>query len=74
MAGQQHGLVVLDAAGEPLRPATLWNDTRPAADALRLTETLGARRGADLTGLRPVASVTVSKWAWLRRTEQLRLW
>jgi xylulokinase len=69
VAGQQHGLVVLDDAGEPLRPATLWNDTRPAADALRLTETLGARRWADLTGLRPVASFTVSKWAWLRRTE-----
>jgi xylulokinase len=69
VAGQQHGLVVLDAHGEPIRPATLWNDTRPAADALRLTETLGARHWADLTGLRPVASFTVSKWAWLRRME-----
>ena len=69
IAGQQHGLVVLDGHGEPLRPATLWNDTRPAPDALRLTETLGARRWADLTGLRPVASFTVSKWAWLRRNE-----
>ena len=27
IGGQQHGLVVLDAAGAPLRPATLWNDT-----------------------------------------------
>jgi xylulokinase len=31
VAGQQHGLVVLDEHGRPLRPATLWNDTRSAA-------------------------------------------
>lgn len=30
VAGQQHGLVVLDAEGRPLRPALLWNDTRSA--------------------------------------------
>ena len=45
VAGQQHGLVVLDAAGEPLRDASLWNDTRAAADAERLTEELGASAG-----------------------------
>jgi xylulokinase len=69
VGGQQHGLVVLDRAGEPLRKATLWNDTRPAEDAERLTDLLGADRWASLTGLRPVASFTVCKWAWLRRTE-----
>ena len=69
VAGQQHGLVVLDGDGAPLRNALLWNDTRSAPDAERLTERLGARVWADLTGLRPVASFTVSKWAWLRRTE-----
>ena len=37
VGGQQHGLVVLDRAGEPLRKASLWNDTRPAEDAERLT-------------------------------------
>ena len=69
VAGQQHGLVVLDRDGLPLRDATLWNDTRPAEDAERLTEHLGAATWARLTGLRPVASFTVCKWAWLRRTE-----
>jgi len=69
IAGQQHGLVVLDAGGQPLRAASLWNDTRAAADAERLTERLGAPAWARLTGLRPVASFTVCKWAWLRRTE-----
>ena len=69
IAGQQHGLVVLDGQGLPLRPASLWNDTRAAQDADRLTERLGAETWARLTGLRPVASFTVCKWAWLRRTE-----
>ncbi|HEX7223283.1 MAG TPA: xylulokinase [Candidatus Limnocylindrales bacterium] len=69
VGGQQHGLVTMDASGAPIRPAMLWNDTRAAPDAAWLTERLGAERWAALTGLRPVASFTVSKWAWLRRTE-----
>ena len=69
VGGQQHGLVVLDGAGEPLRDAILWNDTRSAPDAERLTQLLGAETWAERTGLRPIASFTVSKWAWLRRTE-----
>lgn len=69
IAGQQHGLVVLDSRGSPLRGAVLWNDTRSAEDAERLTNRLGAETWAGLTGLRPVASFTVCKWAWLRRTE-----
>ncbi len=69
VGGQQHGLVTLDAAGEPIRPAMLWNDTRSAPEAGELTERLGAHHWAELTGLRPVASFTVSKWAWLRRHE-----
>src|SRR4249919_3576426 len=36
IAGQQHGLVVLDEAGAVLRPAKLWNDTESARDAQKL--------------------------------------
>ena len=28
IGGQQHGMVLLDAKGEVIRPALLWNDTR----------------------------------------------
>ncbi|MBW5249399.1 xylulokinase [Streptomyces sp. P01-B04] len=70
VAGQQHGLVVLDGAGRPLRPALLWNDTRSAPQATALTAALG---GADAwtarTGSVPVASMTASKWQWLRENE-----
>ena len=69
IAAQQHGLVVLDADGRPLRPAMLWNDTRAAADAAELVEALGGSHPwAKTVGVVPVASFTVSKWAWLRRT------
>ncbi|MFC9428253.1 xylulokinase [Streptomyces sp. NPDC056987] len=70
VAGQQHGLVVLDRGGRPLRPALLWNDTRSAPQAAALTETLG---GPDAwtarTGSVPVASMTASKWQWLREND-----
>lgn len=69
VAGQQHGLVVLDEQGAPLRPAMLWNDTRAAPDADALRDDLGAATWAERVGLVPVASFTVAKWAWLRRVE-----
>ena len=70
VAGQQHGLVCLDAAGQPLRPAMLWNDTRSAPDAAHLREALGGEAAwATRIGVVPVASFTASKWAWLRRCE-----
>ncbi len=69
VAGQQHGMVVLDAAGEVVRPAKLWNDTESAPDAAALVERLGAEAWSAAVGLVPVASYTVTKLAWLRRCE-----
>ncbi|MFI2642450.1 xylulokinase [Streptomyces sp. NPDC018610] len=70
VAGQQHGLVALDARGEPVRPALLWNDVRSAPQARRLVEELGgAKEWAQRTGSVPGASFTVAKWAWLAENE-----
>ena len=69
VAGQQHGLVVNGADGAPLRPAVLWNDTRSAPDAAGLRDWLGAEAWAERVGVVPVPSFTVTRWAWLRRTE-----
>lgn len=72
VSGQQHGMVCLDANGQVIRPALLWNDTRSAGAAedliLDLGEgdrDLGMARWADLTGSVPVASLTVTKLRWL---------
>ncbi|GGT38953.1 xylulose kinase [Streptomyces atratus] len=70
VAGQQHGLVVLDRTGRPLRPAMLWNDTRSAPQAAALTAALGgAEAWTARTGSVPVASLTATKWRWLRENE-----
>ncbi|HET9898829.1 MAG TPA: FGGY-family carbohydrate kinase [Streptosporangiaceae bacterium] len=76
VAGQQHGMVCLDEAGEVVRPALLWNDTRSAASAADLVSELGgghAGRGAaawaEAVGSVPVASFTVTKLRWLAEHE-----
>ncbi len=70
VAGQQHGLVVLDGSGRPVRPAKLWNDTQSAAEAARLIADFGGPTWwAEHIGVVPVASFTATKWAWLRRVE-----
>lgn len=63
VAGQQHGLVLLDTDGVALRPAQLWNDTTSAPQAERLVAAIGAERWAGLTGSVPVASFTITKLA-----------
>src|SRR3954451_22245780 len=70
VGGQQHGMVVLDDAGQVIRPALLWNDTRSAPQAARLiAEQGGPGAWAEAVGLVPVASFTVTKLAWLAEHE-----
>jgi xylulokinase len=69
VAAQQHGLVVLDEQGRPLRPAVLWNDTRSGPQTARLVAALGREAWAARIGSVPVPSLTVTRWAWLRETE-----
>jgi xylulokinase len=69
IAGQQHGMVVLDAAGRVIRPALLWNDTRSATAASDLIAEVGAGEFARRTGSVPVASFTLTKLRWLRDHE-----
>lgn len=69
VAGQQHGLVVLDEEARVLRPAKLWNDTESASDAAALVEAAGSQVWAEACGSVPVASFTVTKLAWLKRVD-----
>lgn len=70
IAGQQHGLVTLDAAGRPVRPALLWNDVRSAPQAAELAAAFGAAELARRTGSVPTAAFTAAKWAWLHTNER----
>jgi xylulokinase len=75
VAGQQHGMVALDADRRVIRPAKLWNDTESAPEAAWLIDRLpgGRQAWADASGLVPVASFTITKLAWLHRHEP-RAW
>jgi xylulokinase len=69
LAGQMHGLVVLDEHERVLRPAILWNDQRTAAECVEIEERLGLRRLVELTGNRALPGFTAPKLLWLRRHE-----
>lgn len=71
VAGQQHGMVVLDEQRRVLRPAKLWNDTESAPDAGWLLGQLpgGPAAWVAACGLVPVASFTITKLSWLHRAE-----
>ena len=70
VAGQQHGMVVLDCDGEVIRPALLWNDLRSSAAAAELVGEMGGPSWwAGQTGSVPTASFTVTKLRWLAQHE-----
>jgi xylulokinase len=70
VGGQQHGMVALDDAGDTVRPALLWNDTRSAAAAADLVSELGGPEAwAEAVGSVPLAAFTVTKLRWLADAE-----
>ncbi|AXG81657.1 xylulokinase [Streptomyces paludis] len=69
VAAQCHGLVVLDAHDEVIRPAKLWNDTTSTPELLELRARIGDAALIRRTGSLPTAAFTLSKIAWLARHE-----
>lgn len=69
LTGQMHGLVMLDANDEVLRPAILWNDQRTAAQCQQITETLGFDRLLRITGNKALTGFTAPKILWVRQHE-----
>jgi len=69
VAAQCHGLVLLDAAGQPLRAAKLWNDTTGAPNLVRLADRIGTRRWVLRIGSLPTAAFTIAKLAWVAEHE-----
>lgn len=69
LTGQMHGLVLLDSAGEIIRPAILWNDQRSAPQCAALTQRVGAARVLQLTGNPILPGFTAPKLQWVRENE-----
>ncbi|GAA0939261.1 xylulokinase [Kribbella koreensis] len=67
VAGQQHGMVLLDGSGAVVHPAVLWNDTSSADATTDLVSELGGPEAwASAVGSVPVPSFTVTKLRWVR--------
>ena len=69
VAGQMHGLVVLDENDEVIRPAILWNDGRTFKEVDYLNETIGKDKLSKWTGNIAFAGFTAPKILWMRNNE-----
>ncbi len=69
LTGQMHGLVLLDEAGNALRPAILWNDQRTQAQCDEIHETLGKQRFIQVTGNVALTGFTAPKILWVKENE-----
>ena len=54
LAGQMHGLVMLDERDQVIRPAIIWCDQRTAAECVEITEKVGAERLIEITDRKSV--------------------
>jgi xylulokinase len=69
LTGQMHGLVLLDAHGEVLRPCIMWNDQRTASQCAAITQKVGVERVLQLTGNPVLPGFTAPKLIWVREHE-----
>jgi xylulokinase len=65
VAGERQGLVLVDGAGAPLRPASLRTDARAQSAALEIVARLGADRLARATGQVPGTDTPLARLVWL---------
>ncbi len=66
---QLDGLVALDAAGKPLRPALIWMDKRAAPECQELARSVDAEWLRKVSGCNLDAGHVAAKIVWLKRNE-----
>jgi xylulokinase len=69
LTGQMHGLVLLDGAGEVLRPAILWNDQRTQAQCDEIHRRIGKEKFIQITGNVALTGFTAPKILWVQENE-----
>ena len=70
LSGQMHGLVMLDSANEPVRPAILWNDQRSAPQCAQIYQQVGGVEGLlNYTNNPMLSGYTGGKILWVRENE-----
>jgi len=69
LTGQMHGLVLLDKAGNVLRPAILWNDQRTQAQCDEIDRRIGRKKFIQITGNAALTGFTAPKILWVKENE-----
>ena len=69
LTGQMHGLVLLDEAGEVLRPAILWNDQRTQSQCDEIHRRIGKERFIQISGNVALTGFTAPKILWVQENE-----
>ncbi len=69
LTGQMHGLVLLDADRNVLRPAILWNDQRTGAECEEIHRRVGRAELIRETGNVALTGFTAPKILWVRNHE-----
>src|SRR5512134_3161477 len=70
LTGQMHGLVLLDAQRNVLRPAILWNDQRTARECDEIRSRMGGLEAlVRATGNNALTGFTAPKILWVRNHE-----
>jgi xylulokinase len=73
LSGQMHGAVLLDDAGNVLRPAIIWCDQRTEQECRWLDEHVGPARLLELTANPALTNFTLTKLLWVR-THEPAIW
>ena len=69
LTGQMHGLVLLDEAGNVLRPAILWNDQRTQSQCDEIHRRIGKEKFIQITGNVALTGFTAPKILWVKENE-----
>lgn len=69
LTGQMHGLVLLDAQDQVVRPAIIWCDQRTDEECREITKQVGAERLIELTANPALTGFTLPKIWWVRKRE-----
>lgn len=69
LTGQMHGSVLLDATGDVVRPAILWNDQRTEEECDEIRRRVGKERLIEITGNDALTGFTAPKLLWVQRHE-----
>lgn len=69
ISGQMHGLVMLDEAGEVIRPSIIWCDQRTGEEVEEMRRIMPRERWIEITANPPLTGWTAAKILWVRNRE-----